>query len=125
MHEVFMNLSNKVLAATLNAEYGAMRVEPRASGCITHPSVRVSVTVESGEETLDIKGKRLSTRWQSIKQTSGNCAVTTKTWISDAVRGHAKPGSAISGGPELGVTVHSLQKVMGWTLPVFWVEMAR
>src|SRR5258705_5130793 len=41
---------------------------------------------ESGQEILDINGRKISTRWQSTPL-PGNCPGFTKTWTSDEVPG--------------------------------------
>ena len=50
-----------------------------------------NVTPESGEETLDLNGRRINTHWQSITYPMArttNGTVTVKVWSSDEVPGH-------------------------------------
>jgi hypothetical protein len=39
----------------------------------------------SGEETLEIGGKRIATHWQSVSSPFGNSTKVTKTWTSDQI----------------------------------------
>jgi len=48
---------------------------------------RTSAPVESGEETVEINGKRIATRWQSASYSfdGDNCTLIVKVWTSDDV----------------------------------------
>lgn len=41
--------------------------------------------LESGQETLDINGRKFATRWQSVSSSGGGCSMVIKTWTSDEV----------------------------------------
>lgn len=53
---------------------------------IAQPNATPAGPSGSGQEILDINGRKISTRWQS-GSLPGNCAGGTKTWTSDEVPG--------------------------------------
>jgi hypothetical protein len=67
---------------------------------IPQPKTPVATSVDSGQETLEIGGKRIATRWQSVSSPYGKCTMVTKTWISDEVPSGLVRKTEVSDCPE-------------------------
>ena len=61
--------------------YGARRPAPIFNARLGTPAIT------TGEETLDIQGRKIATRWQAVQLSRATCSIVNKIWLSDEVPG--------------------------------------